>query len=817
MVPSSDTLTGFILIGIAFFIIIGLSVYSLIQVLFLSRKRFVIEPISFKGQDTVLSGADLSRDMTVTQATMTGVGAMIGAGIFILTGIAAGIAGPGLLVAFAFNGVIATLIAMVYAELGSAIPEAGGGYIWAREGLGERQGFLTGWMSWFAAAIAGSLYSLGFAAYFVALLGNLGVEIPVENVLFIEKIIAVIAIILFLIINQFGSSVMGRAETWISGIKVLVLAFFILTGLIIMTSNPTLTSSNFTDFFPRGFFSIFTAMGFTFIAFEGYEVICQAGEEIYDPKNSIPKSVILSVLIVIPIYLLVGLVSLGAFTVEGQATWEFLSENKELGLLFAAQQMLPGLGLIVILFGGILSTLSALNAVIFSSTRVAFALARHGSLPPQLAAVSAKTHTPVNSIYTTGLIVILMAILIPIEAVATSADLMFMILFGQVMIAAILIRKKVRVSKEKLDYGYKTPLFPLIPVLGGIALLFIFLFTLFLHPEAFLTTSLWLLLGVIYYEGYARKRIPLNVPTKLAKHARPRADYVPEAFFTTVLNNILVPVRGKPFEWDTIRTAIHIAHEFGPRVTLYHFGFEAEESFRDYTEKLERFKIPYELKIVNPSRKKVSARDIIQHMIDVASTGEYQLAILPSPRGRKFWQTSISHNALRKMPIPGLQVFPSKKKEIEKMITFEHVGALTPGTKRDPFLLQLGIALVSSTKNADLIAYHWTHVPKLITPKVMSEASGVQEDVAIFLHNIGEVLRMGIPIEQRHVLGHDFVRSITDVTKKDHLELLILGYGKPRLGRRPSEKLVRNIDCTAIIFHGRPFYKIREGSTPSFQ
>ena len=816
MSASPDPLIGMILIGFAVSVILGLTIYSLFQVVFLGRKRYVIGSKPYKGQDTVLTGADLSRDMTVTQATMTGVGAMIGAGIFVLTGIAAGIAGPGLLVAFAFNGVIATLIAMVYAELGSAMPEAGGGYIWARAGLGERQGFLTGWMSWFAAAVAGSLYALGFAAYFLALLGNLGVSIPSENVFIIEKIIAVIAIILFLIINQFGSSVMGKAEIWISGVKVLVLAFFILTGLIIITSDPTLTSTNFADFFPRGFFSIFTAMGFTFIAFEGYEVICQAGEEIYDPKRSVPKAVMLSILIVIPIYLLVGFVSLGAFTIEEQATWEFLSENKELGLLFAAQQMLPGLGLVVILFGGILSTLSALNAVIFSSTRVAFALARHGSLPPQLAIVSTRTHTPVNSIYVTGLVVILMAVLIPIEAVATSADLMFILLFGQVMIAAVLIRKKIRISKEKLDYGYKTPLFPLIPVLGAISLLLIFLFTLILHLEAFLATLIWISLGVIVYEGYARKRIPLTVPSKLAKHARPRADYLPEEFFTTFLNNILVPVRGKPHEWDTIRIAIHIAHEFGPKVTLYHFGFKTEAVFGNYTNEFKRFHIHHEVKIVNPPRKNISAQDTIQHLIEVANTGEYQLAILPSSRRRKFGQISVSHNALRKMPIPGLQVFPSKTDKIEKKLTFEHVGALTPGSKRDPFLIQLGIAMVSSTRIADLVAYHWTHVPKLITPKVMSEAPGVQESISIFLHTIGEALRMGIPIEQRHVLGHDFVKSIADVVKKDQLELLILGYGRPRLGRRPSEKLVRNIDCTTIVFHGRPFYKIREGSTPSF-
>ena len=178
MAAIPDSLLGIILILIALTIIIGLCIYSLIQITFLARKRFIIGSQKQKGADAVLNGADLSRDMTVTQATMTGVGAMIGAGLFVLTGIAAGLAGPGLLVAFAFNGVIATLIAMVYAELGSAMPEAGGGYVWARAGLGETQGFMSGWMSWFAAAVAGSLYSLGFGAYFVTFLDHIGISFP---------------------------------------------------------------------------------------------------------------------------------------------------------------------------------------------------------------------------------------------------------------------------------------------------------------------------------------------------------------------------------------------------------------------------------------------------------------------------------------------------------------------------------------------------------------------------------------------------------------------------------------------------------------
>jgi amino acid transporter len=819
MVSSSELTLGIFLIAISLVTVLSLTIYSLIQVLFYGRKRYILKTEVEKGADTVLSGADLSRDMTVTQATMTGVGAMIGAGIFVLTGIAAGIAGPGLLVAFALNGVIATLIALVYAELGSAMPEAGGGYVWARAGLGETQGFFSGWMSWFAAAVAGSLYALGFGAYFVAFLTNIGIDLPPNSIFFLEKVIAIIVIAIFLIINQLGSSVMGKAEVWISGAKVMILAFFVVTGLIIMTGNTTQSFNNLNDFFPRGFFSIFMAMGFTFIAFEGYEVVCQTGEEIYDPKVNIPKSVIFSVLIVIPIYLLVGLVSLGAFTppTSGIATWQFLSEYEELGLLFAAEQMIPGLGLVVILFGGLLSTLSALNAAIYSSTRVAFALGRDGSLPNILGKVSNKYHTPVFSISITGILILTIALVIPIDAVAASADLMFMILFGQVLLASIIIRRKVRKSREKLDYGYKTPLFPLIPVIAVIALLLIFIFTLFLHVEALVTTILWLFLGTVTYLSFAKKRSPLEIPSKLKKHTKLRADYVPETFFTTVCNNILVPLAGNIHEWDAFRIAIHIAHEFGQKLYLYHFGEDSDSKFEKYEKTLTEFKIPYELIIENPDKPNPSSQDIIQRLVDIASTGKYQLAILPSQRGRKMFQRSVSHDAIRKMPIPGLQVFPCRNCKPTNQITFSQVGALTPGSKRDPFLLQIGISIVSSTKFSDLVAYHWTEAPLTVTPKVMSEAPGVRENTLIFLHNIGEAIRMGIPIQQRHVLGHDFIRSISDTVRRDNLDLLILGYGRPRMSKRPSEKLVNNIDCTSVVFHGRPEFKYKEGTIPSFE
>src|SRR6056297_3195263 len=120
---------------------------------------------------------ELSRDLGLFTITMVGVGAMIGAGIFVLTGIAAGTAGPGLILAFAANGLVTFLTALAYAELGSAIPEAGGGYLWVKEGLPGPNAFLAGWMSWFAHAVAGSLYALGFSSYLGLVFREFGVTL----------------------------------------------------------------------------------------------------------------------------------------------------------------------------------------------------------------------------------------------------------------------------------------------------------------------------------------------------------------------------------------------------------------------------------------------------------------------------------------------------------------------------------------------------------------------------------------------------------------------------------------------------------------
>lgn len=448
---------------------------------------------------------ELSRDLGLFTITMVGVGAMIGAGIFVLTGIAAGTAGPALMLAFAANGLVTFLTALAYAELGSAIPEAGGGYLWVKEGLPGPNAFIAGWMSWFAHAVAGSLYALGFSSYLGFVLKEFGVQtvmgLPVEAVLF-QKGLAVLIALIFIAINFKGVSETGLAGNIVTVTKVLIIGLFIASGLWVMFGESG-HWQKFTPFAPEGFAGVLSAMGLTYIAFEGYEIIVQAGEEVKNPKKNIPRAVFWSLLIVIPIYILVAIVAVGAVdTGTDQATWQWLGDAGELGLAEAARQFMP-LGTTLLLIGGLLSTMSALNATTFSSTRVSFAMGRDRNLPDFFAKVNESTRTPYLALMASGTLIILMALAVPIEDVAAAADVMFLLLFLQVNVAIITIRRK---YGDKLEYGFLIPFFPLTPILAIILMIGIAAFMFHFSPIAWYFVIGWIGSGFLIYYTYARKR-----------------------------------------------------------------------------------------------------------------------------------------------------------------------------------------------------------------------------------------------------------------------------------------------------------------------
>jgi len=296
----------------------------------------------------------LSRGMGLMDVTMIGVGAMIGAGIFGLTGIAAGEAGPvGLLVAFFLNGIITSLTGLTYAELGAAIPEAGGGYLWVRHSLSRFWGFFAGWISWFSHSVACSLYAVIFGTFFVELLklGNIHFgETPIVLGMSAEdlaiKVFALLVVALFMYVNLKGASETGTVGNIVTIFKIIVLLTLVGFGIKAMLNIPNWPDHFLRDPspFPRGIWGVFSAMGLTFVAFEGYEIIAQSGEELKDPGRNLPKAIFYSIAIVVAIYLLVAFVAVGALThaeTGGLPAWMYLGEEGDRAMIRLATHIMP--------------------------------------------------------------------------------------------------------------------------------------------------------------------------------------------------------------------------------------------------------------------------------------------------------------------------------------------------------------------------------------------------------------------------------------------------------------------------------------------
>jgi amino acid transporter/nucleotide-binding universal stress UspA family protein len=530
--------------------------------------------VKVKDQNTKRSGQkhvmELARDMGLMHVTMIGVGAMIGAGIFVLTGLAAGVAGPALILVFVFNGLVTGLTAMSYAELGSCFPEAGGGYLWVKEALPQPNGFLSGWISWFAHAVACSLYAIAFGTFSVDLLHLAGVRFDKllsalassEPYVLAAKLIAVVVVLLFVYINYRGAKETGQAESLVTILKIVVIALFIGFGCVAMFSGktPEPWPEHFRGFFQKGPVGIIIAMGLTFIAFEGYEIIAQCGEEVKNPKKNIPLSIFLSLVIVVPIYILVAFVALGAVTPdEGQASWQYLGDKGELAMIEAAEHFMMGkLGRIIFLIGGLFSTMSALNATVYSSSRVSFAMGRDHNLPSIFGKIHHKKRTPHMAVFISGALIVFMAVTLPIEDIASATDAMFLLLFIFVNLAVINLRK----NRPDLDRGFKVPLFPFIPVAATFLNLFLAVFLFFYRPLGVWVSVGYLVFGISIYYIYSQRKEYVAKAEPAIHVEHPMVEAEPCQF------HILVPVANEATVEQLQRFAVDMAKAYTADITV---------------------------------------------------------------------------------------------------------------------------------------------------------------------------------------------------------------------------------------------------------
>ncbi len=449
---------------------------------------------------------ELSRELDLYHLTMRGLGVMIGAGVFVGIGTSIAIAGPGgLLLTFALNGLLALLTAMSYAELSSAIPLAGGAYDFSRLAFGRRIGFLAGWIEWMAASVASAMYATTLALYAMQYLSGLGFLelLPPGVAVFIERFLAALVAVTFLVVHWIGLEGSGRAGARITAA---VLFFFGLIGLagVITVFNEPARLAGFSVFMPFGWSPLPVAMGLTFVAFEGFEVIAQAGEEATQPRRNLPKAMLYAVLVAALAYIVVAFASVvGAGPGGGKAEgWRWVASYGATGFGEVASRMLTG-GWLLPALAVVLACALALNATVASAARSAYALGRDRMLPAALTRLSRRGGTPIGALLATAAIVVPATLLVPLTDLAAGASLMFLLVFSAVNLAAIRARYE---RGHELHYGFVTPAFPVPQIVAFGAHIVLALALARVSRLAWLLPQVWVLAGLVIYRLYSQSR-----------------------------------------------------------------------------------------------------------------------------------------------------------------------------------------------------------------------------------------------------------------------------------------------------------------------
>jgi len=440
------------------------------------------------------------RHLGLTAATGVGVGAIVGGGILVLAGAAFRETGPSTILAFALNGVIALMTALSFAEMSSMFPESGGAYTFAKKVLTVRAAFGVGWVLWFAYIVAGVLYALGFAEYAVLVAGEI-YEATSGNVpAWLHRratlsVLAVGATAMYSILLVRKSEGGGQLET--IG-KLIVFAVLLALGTWALAKAPAGTvRDGLTPFFEHGSTGLLTAMGFTFIALQGFDLIATVGGEVKEPERNIPRAMFASLGLALVVYLpLLFLVSTVG-TDPGKSIGEMSAARPATVMADAAYNFGGVFGYWLVIVAALLSTLSALSANVLAASRISLRMARDRTLPRVLQRRHPTRGTPVMAIYGTALAMAFIMLMVPnVSAAGAAASLIFLISFALVHWTALLARRRSRVEAP-----FRTPYFPAVPLIGGLACASLAAYQAVVVPGAGGIAAVWLGLGVMLYYG----------------------------------------------------------------------------------------------------------------------------------------------------------------------------------------------------------------------------------------------------------------------------------------------------------------------------
>ena len=389
------------------------------------------------------------RHLGLVGATNIGLGAMLGGGIYVISGTAAGIIGPALVVAYLVTGILAMFTAINYAEIASSIPKQGGGYTFAHDTIGGLPAFLTGWFLMIGNIVACGLYALAVAHTLVVFIAD-----GTQYVAMIALVIIAITFVTNVVSVKSVSGVLGILNI----VQAIILFSFVALGLLFIEP------SNLIPFFAEnaGLPAFMATVSFIYISFVGFELVTSASEEIKNPARNVPRAIFLTVAIGTGVYMAAALVLVGVVPFT-----QIAETFTPIADVFEA--MIPG-GLIVGLAGMAASNYAALNATFLAGARIVYSMGRDRFLPKSFESVSKRLKTPIPALILVLVLVSLFALSADVVLVAQLAVFGYLIAQAIVNFSIIILRRK----GLSVPGTFQAPLFPFFPILGvGICIMLI--------------------------------------------------------------------------------------------------------------------------------------------------------------------------------------------------------------------------------------------------------------------------------------------------------------------------------------------------------
>jgi amino acid transporter/nucleotide-binding universal stress UspA family protein len=391
----------------------------------------------------------LERDLGLYATVTISIGAMIGSGIFVLPGLASKKAGPAVILAYLVAGVVVLPSALSKAEMATAIPEAGGTYLYIDRAMGPLMGTVAGIGAWFSLVFKSAFALIGLSAYLV-----LFVSVPAGAL----KLVSLGLGVLLITVNVLGVKQTGRLQAAIVTVVLLVLVAFVADGITYVDQ------ARYHPFFTHGSSGVLAASGFVFVSYAGVTKIASVAEEVENPGRNIPRAILSSVVLMMLVYLLVVFVVIGV--VPSGSLHESLTP-----MTAAAEGFAGDAGRILIASIAVLALTSMANAGLLASSRYPLAMSRDSLAPESLSLVSDRFNTPVQSIGLTGGLLLVLVAFVPVLELAKLASAFKILIFTIINFALVAFREG---DVDWYDPEFVAPGYPWVQVfgiLGGLVLL----------------------------------------------------------------------------------------------------------------------------------------------------------------------------------------------------------------------------------------------------------------------------------------------------------------------------------------------------------